>query len=101
MPPRPRETPCWRRCRARPRRAGLRARTASCEIARGHSPSLEQLLRCRRIGGEEGRMATVAPLETDLLQAAGERYLSYAPSVITSRAVPDLRDGLQAGPRPH
>src|SRR5262245_2836575 len=35
------------------------------------------------------------PLETDLRQAAEERYLSYALSVITSRALPDVRDGLK------
>jgi DNA gyrase subunit A len=40
-------------------------------------------------------MATAAPLETDLSQAAEERYLSYALSVITSRALPDVRDGLK------
>jgi DNA gyrase subunit A len=40
-------------------------------------------------------MATAAPLETDLRQAAEERYLSYALSVITSRALPDVRDGLK------
>src|SRR6266850_3202045 len=35
------------------------------------------------------------PLETDLRDAAEERYLSYALSVITSRALPDVRDGLK------
>src|SRR5689334_24421636 len=35
------------------------------------------------------------PLETDLREAAEERYLSYALSVITSRALPDVRDGLK------
>src|SRR6266850_4567365 len=35
------------------------------------------------------------PLETDLKTAAEERYLSYALSVITSRALPDVRDGLK------
>ena len=32
---------------------------------------------------------------TDLKQAAEERYLNYALSVITSRALPDVRDGLK------
>src|SRR5712692_8825769 len=41
-----------------------------------------------------GRAATL-PLETDLREAAEERYLSYALSVITSRALPDARDGLK------
>ncbi len=42
-------------------------------------------------------MATAAAplLETDLRAAAEERYLSYALSVITSRALPDVRDGLK------
>ncbi|HXJ35150.1 MAG TPA: DNA topoisomerase IV subunit A [Candidatus Eisenbacteria bacterium] len=40
-------------------------------------------------------MGIAAPLETDLRAAAEERYLSYALSVITSRALPDVRDGLK------
>src|SRR6266436_4807911 len=39
--------------------------------------------------------AAAQPLETDLRGAAEERYLSYALSVITSRALPDARDGLK------
>jgi DNA gyrase subunit A len=35
------------------------------------------------------------PLEADLREAAEERYISYALSVITSRALPDVRDGLK------
>jgi DNA gyrase subunit A len=34
-------------------------------------------------------------LETDLREATEERYLAYALSVITSRALPDVRDGLK------
>src|SRR5215471_3260995 len=34
-------------------------------------------------------------LETDLREAAEERYLNYALSVITARALPDVRDGLK------
>src|SRR6476659_1082422 len=91
-----RETSRRRGSRGRRVRAGMRAPTPSCGIARARSPSLEQLLRCRRFSGVEGdMMATVAPLETDLRQAAEERYLSYALSVITSRALPDVRDGLK------
>src|SRR5436189_206636 len=41
-----------------------------------------------------GRAAAL-PLETDLREAAEERYLSYALSVITSRALPDARDWLK------
>ncbi|MBI3767487.1 MAG: DNA topoisomerase IV subunit A [Deltaproteobacteria bacterium] len=34
-------------------------------------------------------------IETELRDAAEERYLNYALSVITSRALPDVRDGLK------
>src|SRR5580765_69735 len=38
----------------------------------------------------------VAPsIDADLKEAAEERYLNYALSVITSRALPDVRDGLK------
>src|ERR1041385_8193279 len=37
----------------------------------------------------------MSELVTDLKQAAEERYLIYALSVITSRALPDVRDGLK------
>jgi DNA gyrase subunit A len=37
----------------------------------------------------------VAELETDLKLAAEERYVNYALSVITQRALPDVRDGLK------
>jgi DNA gyrase subunit A len=42
-------------------------------------------------------MGNAAPqlLEADLREAAEERYLSYALSVITARALPDVRDGLK------
>src|SRR5215467_5943737 len=39
--------------------------------------------------------AAPLPLEADLSEAAEERYLNYALSVITSRALPDVRDGLK------
>jgi DNA gyrase subunit A len=42
-----------------------------------------------------GTAAASPSLETDLRTAAEERYLSYALSVITSRALPDVRDGLK------
>jgi DNA gyrase subunit A len=35
------------------------------------------------------------PIDTELRDAAEERYLNYALSVITSRALPDVRDGLK------
>ena len=40
-------------------------------------------------------MATANEALTDLKTAAEERYLNYALSVITSRALPDVRDGLK------
>src|SRR6476659_856017 len=42
-----------------------------------------------------GPTAAATPLEADLRDAAEERYLNYALSVITSRALPDVRDGLK------
>ena len=42
-----------------------------------------------------GNAAAAPALETDLREAAEERYLSYALSVITARALPDVRDGLK------
>ena len=33
--------------------------------------------------------------EQDLAEALGERYLAYALSTITSRSLPDARDGLK------
>ncbi len=39
--------------------------------------------------------AAAAPIETDLQEAAEARYLNYALSVITARALPDVRDGLK------
>src|SRR5438067_13912440 len=61
------------------------------------SPSPPGLLRCRRLRGRRRTMGQAAnlPLVTDLKTAAEERYLSYALSVITSRALPDVRDGLK------
>ena len=40
---------------------------------------------------------TVAPRveEVDFSDALGERYLAYALSTITSRSLPDVRDGLK------
>ena len=39
--------------------------------------------------------AAAQAIEADLKEAAEERYLNYALSVITSRALPDVRDGLK------
>ncbi len=39
--------------------------------------------------------AAAQAIDTDLKEAAEERYLNYALSVITSRALPDVRDGLK------
>src|SRR5262249_36940600 len=46
-----------------------------------------------------GAADTQQPLETDLRSAAEERYLNYALSVITPRALPDVRDGRKPGQR--
>ena len=40
-------------------------------------------------------------LPVDLKAALEERYLAYALSTIMHRALPDVRDGLEAGPPPH
>ncbi len=42
-----------------------------------------------------GHAAEPQAIDTDLRDAAEERYLSYALSVITARALPDVRDGLK------
>jgi len=42
-----------------------------------------------------GPTAVAQPIDADLKEAAEERYLNYALSVITSRALPDVRDGLK------
>jgi DNA gyrase subunit A len=47
-------------------------------------------------GRKSSGAAVAAPVETvDLRSAAEARYLAYALSVITSRALPDVRDGLK------
>src|SRR3954467_13716937 len=43
--------------------------------------------------GEESMAETITPVS--LRQETEERYLTYAMSVITSRALPDVRDGLK------
>jgi DNA gyrase subunit A len=44
-------------------------------------------------------LATETINSVDLASTARERYLRYAMSVITSRALPDIRDGLKPGQR--
>src|SRR5919201_819507 len=44
-------------------------------------------------GGDGGGPAP--PADTSLADEAQRRYLNYAVSVITSRALPDVRDGLK------
>src|ERR1700734_3422589 len=53
--------------------------------------------RNRRSDGEPGRGKGPRALIEDvsLAEAARSRFLNYALSVITSRALPDLRDGLK------
>src|SRR6478609_11493994 len=53
--------------------------------------------RTRRSGagpGPQGRPRTVVE-DVSLAEATRSRYLNYALSVITSRALPDVRDGLK------
>src|SRR5947208_187827 len=45
--------------------------------------------------GDGGGNAPVPPADTELGAEAQRRYLNYAVSVITSRALPDVRDGLK------
>jgi DNA gyrase subunit A len=51
----------------------------------------------RKYGGDSGGDDTGAPpiLDASLSEEAQRRYLHYALSVITSRALPDVRDGLK------
>jgi DNA gyrase subunit A len=46
-------------------------------------------------GGGAGGGGPVDPADTNLVDEAQRRYLNYAVSVITSRALPDVRDGLK------
>jgi DNA gyrase subunit A len=46
-------------------------------------------------GGGDGGMGSPGTLDTSLEAEARRRYLNYALSVITSRALPDVRDGLK------
>jgi DNA gyrase subunit A len=49
----------------------------------------------RRGGGRGGDGAPPPPQDANLVEEAQRRYLNYAVSVITSRALPDVRDGLK------
>jgi DNA gyrase subunit A len=46
-------------------------------------------------GGGGGGGGPAAPTDANLVEEAQRRYLNYAVSVITSRALPDVRDGLK------
>ena len=43
--------------------------------------------------------AAAQPIEADLREAAEERYLNYALSVITARALPDVMRPVRIRPR--
>ena len=45
--------------------------------------------------GDGNGSGPTVPAETSLVDEAQRRYLNYAVSVITSRALPDVRDGLK------
>jgi DNA gyrase subunit A len=49
----------------------------------------------KRGGGGGGGDEPPPPLDANLVEEAQRRYLNYAVSVITSRALPDVRDGLK------
>ena len=51
--------------------------------------------RGARGGGDGGDDGPTPPADTSLAAEAQRRYLNYAVSVITSRALPDVRDGLK------
>jgi DNA gyrase subunit A len=46
-------------------------------------------------GGGDGNGGPMEPADANLAEEAQRRYLNYAVSVITSRALPDVRDGLK------
>lgn len=48
-----------------------------------------------RGGDDDGGGGPVDPIDANLVEEAQRRYLNYAVSVITSRALPDVRDGLK------
>ena len=48
-----------------------------------------------RGGGDGNGAGPTEPAEASLVEEAQRRYLNYAVSVITSRALPDVRDGLK------
>jgi len=64
---------------------GLGAMTA------GETASQQAVIRSSLLGGNGGGAVDQVPLH----EAARSRYLNYALSVITSRALPDVRDGLK------
>ena len=51
--------------------------------------------RRKRGGGDGGEAPPPGPQDASLAIEAQRRYLNYAVSVITSRALPDVRDGLK------
>src|SRR6266446_10713394 len=75
------------------------ARAARQGHARSANPADRSRRPHRRIGLKETAMGEI-PFKDDirpepLAKALSERYLAYALSTITSRALPDARDGLK------
>ena len=58
----------------------------------GTTPGRDATIRSSLLGGGGAAGATAA---VPLHEAAQARYLNYALSVITARALPDVRDGLK------
>jgi DNA gyrase subunit A len=66
--------------------------SAEAEPAGAGSPARDAAVRAALIAGGNGAGTTEA---VPLHEAAQSRYLNYALSVITARALPDVRDGLK------
>ena len=53
------------------------------------------MARLRKLGDEAAPRKAGVVEDVSLAEATRSRYLNYAVSVITSRALPDVRDGLK------
>jgi DNA gyrase subunit A len=73
-----------------------RRKTTKGKGSAGDPPSSDQAAgESRRRKGGGGPVETYPPEGVPLHEVAQSRYLNYALSVITSRALPDVRDGLK------
>ncbi len=77
---------------------GTRLQEESSDVARRSSSQLQLFDRLDSGGSARGADSSAPPpmiLDASLSEEAQRRYLHYALSVITSRALPDVRDGLK------